>query len=397
MKNYLRPISRFLILMGGVCLFSACGEKDAASESDRAASSRSDGPETITILTWEEYFAPEVIAAFEEESGIGVAFDYYQNLGEMNGKILSNPGRYDVIVIDDVTLAEMIEVKQLREIERERLPGLANFSSRYLDQEFDPGNRFSVPYLWGTSMIAYRSDLIAEPEESWNLLWKDEYAGHVALMDEKDDVFAAALLTLGQKIDTRSGEEIEEAVRFLESKVRGNRIELHSLEDIKDRLIAGQCWAALIYSGDAAVIAEEDDRIAYFIPREGAPIWMDSFAIPRESGHVEGAHAFIDFISRPEIAARNANFLWYATPNEKALPMLNEELLADAAIFPLSEVLDRCAFHPRPSEERIEVTNQGMKRVLDAASGVPVALGGNTDAVRVSNLIETGEVVGDAR
>lgn len=354
------PIALILTIFGLV----GCQDPEATVSNESLSAEPTPGKEVV-IFTWEEYFDPEVISQFEEETGVQVRFEYFDSLGELSGRLQSQPDAFDVVVVDDVTLFELVDVKMVQELDRSLVPNLGNFEERYLDQQFDPGNRYSVPYLWGTTLVAVRSDKIPDPEPSWNLLWDPKYKGRVALMDEKDDLYASALLSLGLPMDTEDPEHLEAATRRLEDQISKVQPDFLALEDIKDRLLAGEYDVACIYSGDAAIIAEEDDRISYFIPKEGAPLWMDNFAIAKEARNLEEAHAFIDFLSRGDIAAQNANYLWYATPNKAAKPLLSEELVDDKSVNPPPKVMDRCALHARPSLARIEIMNRGMKKIFD--------------------------------
>lgn len=355
--------SLFVTLLAAIG-FSSCGEKKATIANETPLAEETSEREVV-VFTWEEYFDPEVISQFEEESGIHVRFEYFDSLGALTGELQSQPDAFDVVVVDDVTLLELVDVRMVQKLDRDLVPNLANFDQRYLDQQFDPGNQFSVPYLWGTTLIAVNSEKIPDPEPSWNILWDPKFKGRVALMDEKDDLYASALLSLGLPMDTEDPEHLEAATRRLEDQVTKVKPDFLSLEDIKDRLLAGECDVACLYSGDAAIIAEEDERISYFIPKEGAPLWMDNFVIAKEAGNVKEAHAFINFLSRGDIAAQNANYLWYATPNKAAKSLLSKDLMDDDSVNPPQDVLDRCALHARPSLARIKIMNRGMREIFD--------------------------------
>ncbi|MCB1064251.1 MAG: spermidine/putrescine ABC transporter substrate-binding protein [Verrucomicrobiae bacterium] len=350
----------FSISLGG------CQKGEEVLTSD-SSESPSEEVQEVVVYSWEEYFNPEVIAKFETETGIRVRFEYYDSLGALAGGLQSQPDAFDVVVVDDVTLLELKDIRMVRPLDHKLLANLGNFYARYVDQEFDPGNEYSIPYLWGTTLIAYRRDRLPDPEKSWKLLFNPDLKGRVALMEEKEDLYAAALMSLGLRMDSEEIEDLERATEFLSERVAMVRPKFSALEGIKDLIATGKCDVACLYSGDAAILAEEDEGISYFIPEEGAPIWMDNLAIARESKNVENAHLFLDFISRGDIAAENANFLWYATPNKTAEPFLSDDLLADEAIYPPAEVMSRCAFHANPSLERLEAINRGMKRIFDQA------------------------------
>ena len=185
------------------------------------------------------------------------------------------------------------------------------------------------------------------------------------MLNDKEDIFAAALLAIGASINSDAHEELDQAASKLVDQAERMQARFIDLEVAEDLLLAGDVWAAQIYSGDAVMLAEENENIDYFIPEEGAPLWLDNFAIPRNAENAASAHRFIDFMARGEIAARNANYVWVATPNKAAEQYLDEELLADETVYPPKDVLARCEFYGQPSAEREKFMNQGMKLVLD--------------------------------
>lgn len=365
--KHLRNILILTIPSSLILLFSGCadgGDKTVLRGEESQGSPASGG---LVIFNWDDYVAPEVVADFEAETGIKVTIETYESLGELSGRLQSTPDAFDLVVVDDVTLNELRDVRLIQEIDHREIPNMKNIAPRYLDQDFDPGNRFSIPYLWGTTLVAFRADKIGEPKESWNLLWDPSLKGKVAMMDEKEDLYAAALLSLGHPLNTEDPKELQDAFEYLVKQREVVAPVYQPLGEVEELLVSGKVWAAMLYSGDAAMLAEEDDRIQYFIPDEGAPIWMDNLAIAREAKNVESAHLFIDFISRGNEAAKNANYLWSATPNQAASPHLSEDLLADSSVYPSQSVVAKCDFHAQPSQKRLETINRGMKRLFDEA------------------------------
>ncbi|MEM6279523.1 MAG: spermidine/putrescine ABC transporter substrate-binding protein [Verrucomicrobiota bacterium] len=319
-----------------------------------------------------EYFAPEVIEQFEARTGLEVEQVYYESLGQMMGMLQSHPDRYDLVTTDDVSIAELSNVKIISEIDHEKIPNFENLDERYLDQHFDPKNQFSIPYVWGTTLIAYRTDRI-DPELSWNLLWDPELKGKIAMMDERADIYAAALLTAGHPLNSQTPAHLEEATDLLVQQTKELDPLYTDLYGGRDKMLAGEIWAMITYSCDAAMIAVEDENIGYFIPEEGAPLWLDSFAILRHAPNRDAAHAFIDFLCEPEVAAENANYVWYIPPVKGVEPFLNEDLVADLALNPSDEIVDKCAFHASPTPARERIVNRGMKTILDGVRAQGIA------------------------
>jgi spermidine/putrescine-binding protein len=358
-------IRRTILALAGLALAWGCARRDEASAPPSAGGSPDGAPPRVCVLTWPDYFSDRACEDFTRETGVRIEWRHFENLGEMNALLRSQRDAFDVVVLDDMSLAEHIELKLLRPIDRASIPNFRHIDPRYRDASFDPGNAFSVPYMWGTTLVAYRKDQIADPGKSWRLLWDPALAGKVLMLNEKQDVYAAALHTLGLPPSSDDAGDLERATGLLLEQVDRAGANYADLETIKTKLQAGECWAAMMYSGDAALIASEDPQIGTFIPVEGAPLWLDSFAIPKEAPRTANAHRFIDFMTRPEIAAENANFLAYATANRAAIPMLDPDLRGDETVFPPPEVLARCQFIPKANEKRDALTNQGMKRLFD--------------------------------
>ncbi len=319
----------------------------------------------VVVLTWEEYFAPEVIEQFEKETGILVQFEHYESTLEMKALVQSSPDAYDLVVTDGGSVMELRQLQLVGELNKAKIPHFENLDSRYLDLDFDPGNKHSVPYMWGTTLLAYRSDKIDSPERSWNVLWNEDVKGHVVMLNEENDTYSLALLAMGLPMNTSDPEHLNAATEKLLTQVRDLDATYDDIISARHLIQEGECWIFVAYSGDAAIIAADDENIDYFIPREGAPLWVDSFVFTRESQNREEAHAFLDFMAKAEVAAENSNYLWYATANKAALPLLNEELISDERIYPPADILEKCQFIKWFDPVRSRIINLGMKQILD--------------------------------
>ena len=348
----------------GVLLLAAtlggCGNKTASP----ASSPRASAPARVSVLSWKDYFSPEVCEQFTKDTGIEIDWRYYENLEEMNALLRSESGAFDVVVLDDMSLAELQELQILHPLDLARVPHFPNIDPRWINLAFDRGNKYSVPFMWGTTLVAYRKDKITDPVKSWALLWDEKLRGHLLMLTEKSDVYAVTMLSLGLRFSDKTDANLDRCTAKLKQQVESVDVRYMDIYAAKEALLKGDCWAFLAYSGDAAGLVEKDENIAYFIPKEGAPLWLDSFAMPREAPHTEAGYRFIDYMTEAKAAAGNANFLSYATANRAALPFLNPDLLANPEINPPEEVLSRCAFIPTGSFDD-EVTNRGMKEILD--------------------------------
>ncbi|MBL9153723.1 MAG: spermidine/putrescine ABC transporter substrate-binding protein [Verrucomicrobiales bacterium] len=330
-----------------------------------AADDAHNGLSSITILTWDEYFSMDLIRDFEREHKVNVDFVHFTNVDEMEELMRSRPSDFDLVLTTNGKVADLIATQLVQPIEKDRIPLASNLDKRFLDLGSDPGNRFSVPYMWGPTLIAYRSDKIADPAKSWASLWDDRYKGHVLLLDEPFDTYAAALMTLGYDINTQDSDELEKASQRLTQHVRDFDSRFVDIFEVRDRLLSGDCWITMTYSSDAAVLAEKEPNISYFVPEEGASLWLDCFVVPREAKNPEMAHAFLDFFCRPDVAAANSSELWCASANREARALVSQEVLEDPTIYLSEEVLARCQFERQSSPSRQMAVNQGFKRIFD--------------------------------
>lgn len=364
---------RLLALCGFVSVFfSNCEDKDATgvgiAEKAEATGNAAPEPkevEPLVILTWDEYFAPEVVSTFSERTGIPVKFRLFSNLDEMRGILRSNPAEIDLVVTDGGALSDLVELQLLQPVNRDLIPQYDNLDWKFLGLRHDPENKYSVPYMWGTTLVAYRTDKIEEPAQSWKVLWDERYRGKVLMVDDGFDVYAAALLSMGQDINEQNSAVIEKATKSLLTQADQLQSRFVDILEIREKLLSGDCWISMTYSSDAAVLAEENENIGYFIPEEGAPLWVDSFVISRESPHLDAAHQFLNFLCEPEIAALNSNSLLCASVNKAAKPFLSQEVLKDPTLYLHPEVLSRCQLDAQSSPARQSEVNQGLKKVFD--------------------------------
>ena len=352
------------ILCGFALLMGGC--------TDRAARAPAPAAGPLRLLNWAEYLDEGVLAAFTERTGIPVELTTFSSCAEMMSMVKVNPAAHDLVIVDDSVIATLIELRLLQPLDPARLHGLEHLESRFLNLPADPGNRYSVPYLWGTTLLAYRTDHVAAPPTSWSALWDTNYAGHVMMLDDSQEDFGAALLTLGHSINTTNAAAIEQA----RQKLLAQRPLVRRYADflsIKAALDAGDGWLGPLYSGDAALLAETNGLVASVIPAEGAALWVDSFAIPRDAEHPEAAHRFISFLLEPAIAASNAAALASATPNRTALPLLPAEQRADANLYPAPEILRRCELYHRLDQGRMRLFNAAWPEIAGGAT--PAAAG----------------------
>ena len=318
---------------------------------------------TINVFNWGDYIDESVLTDFEKEYGIKVNYDYFATNEEMYVKLKSGGTDYDVLFPSDYMIARLIKEDMLHKLDFNNIPNIEHIDDRFKNLDYDPNNEYSVPYMWGTVGIAYNTTMVDEPVDSWNILWDPKYEGNILMMDSQRDSIAVALKKLGYSLNSRNEAELEQAKEEL---IKQKPLVLSYVGDeVKDKMIGGEAALAVVYSGEVIAIRWENPDIAYSIPKEGSNLWFDAMVIPKTSQNKEAAEKFIDFMTRPEIAVRNAEYVGYSIPNTTAIEMLDEELRNDEVAYPDLDSLDNCEVFEDVSDV-IEVYNRIWDQVKAA-------------------------------
>ena len=354
------------------------------SDSD-GSTTKSEGKDKITVFTWAEYLNPDTLAEFSAETGIDVVYEVFNTAGEMEGRLRSEPGQFDLVIVDDSIVTQLHELDLLRDIDHSLIPNLANIAPKYREMPFDNGNQFSVPYLWGTTLVAYRQDKISDTPKSWGLLFGSDSPAKSKLLDEPVQLFSTLFAYAGADTASLDPELFSEQADLLCSRIGTGVVGFGGDEDVKAALRSGNVDAAMCYSTDAAMLADEDERIGYFIPDEGAPLWIDNFVIPRDTQNFTGVHKFINFMLTPEAGAAASNYTWCASPNAAATPLIDPEILNDDRIFPSEETTQKCFFLPAMNSERQNLTNAGFFTIRNALRELPTSAVERTSGKNASN------------
>lgn len=314
--------------------------------------------EVVRVYNWSDYIAEDTLANFEKETGIRVIYDVFDSNEVVEAKLLSGRSGYDLVVPSNNFLAKQIKAGAFQKLDVAQLSNHKNLKADLMKQleAADPGNEYSVPYLWGTTGIGYNEGKVKEilgedaPTDSLELLFNPKYAEKLSkcglsMLDSADEMLPMALVYLGLNPNSNSKADYKKAGEVLD-KVRPFVTYFHSSRYITD-LANGDICVAFGYSGDvfqAAARAEEAENgqvIGYSIPKEGANLWFDMLAIPADAANVKNAHTFINYILRPEVIAPITDYVAYANPNAAAETLVDKEILSDPAIYPTPEVLKR--------------------------------------------------------
>lgn len=299
----------------------------------------------LNLFIWSEYIEDAIVRAFERAFDCTVTIELYEDNPSMLTQLLAGgDARYDVVVPSDYMIPSLISRGLIAPLRHEEIPNKANVDPRFLDPPYDRGNRFSLPYQWGTLGILVRDPKDAPAEDSWGLIFDPKkQPGPFLLIDDMREALSAALSYLGHSINSVDIDELKDAREILVN-ARRRSLGFAGAVEGKDRLLAGECAAVLAYSGDALRAAQQDPTTRYFVPREGSQIWVDAMVIPARAPNPEMAEAFINFILDARVGARLSNYTRFATPNVAALPHIREEDLQNPAIYPPPEVRARLEY-----------------------------------------------------
>ena len=289
----------------------------------------------LVVYNWGEYIDPEVLTIFEEETGINVVYEEFETNEILYPKVSSGAIAYDVVCPSDYMIQRMIENDLLTEINFDNIPNIKNIGKQYMEQsrQFDPENKYSVPYCWGTVGILYNKTMVDEPVDSWSILWNPKYKDNILMQDSDRDAFGATLKYLGYSLNSTDLDELTEAKNLLiEQKPL---VQAYVIDQVRDKMIGNEAALGVIYSGEAIYTQKENPNLEYVIPKEGSNIWIDSWVIPKNAEHKENAEKFINFLCRPDIALMNFEYITYSTPNEAARELIEDESIRNSEIaFP---------------------------------------------------------------
>ena len=326
MKKWLALLLCALMVLSCV----ACKKQDA--EEDEADYSFADGDQydqiggELNVLNWGEYIDPELISLFEKETGVKVNYTEMTSNEEMLIKLRSADNPYDMCFPSDYIIEKLIKDDLLMPLDMSKIPNKKNIADRMYEvtNTFDPGNKYSLPYMWGTVGILYNTKMVDEEVDSWDILWNEKYAEKIWQYDSVRDALAVSLLRLGYDMNSTNPDEIDQAKEELIKQIP--LLKGLGTDNIRSSMINNKAALAVIYAGDAILCMEENEDLAYVIPKEGSNVWFDNVVIPKTAKNVDAAFAFINFLNDANLAARNTEFIYYSTPNQGAMDRMDEEL-----------------------------------------------------------------------
>lgn len=356
-----------------VPLLTACGGKTSDSPSSASGDASSESSDELYVYNWGEYIDEDVITQFEDETGIRVVYDLFETNEEMYPIIEAGAVTYDVVCPSDYMIQKMVENDLLAEINFDNVPNVDQIDPAYMEMSkaFDPENKYSVPYCWGTVGILYNTKMLeelgVEPPKKWADLWDERLSGEILMQDSVRDAFMVALKKDGFSMNSESEDELQQAKQDLIDQKP--LVQAYVIDQVRDKMIGGEAAVGVIYSGEMLYIQEEvanlglDYTLEYVLPEEGTNLWLDSWVIPKNAKNKENAEKWIDFLCRPEIAKANFEYITYPTPNKGAFELLDEEMQNNKAVFPDIDSLENSEVYMYLGDEVDAVYNDLWKEV----------------------------------
>lgn len=296
-----------------------------------AAGDTAGGVKEINVYNWGEYISigedelMDVNKEFEKRTGIKVNYNTFDTNESLYAKLKSSGASYDVIIPSDYMISKMINEDMLSELDFNNIPNYSLIDDRFkTDCEYDPSNKYSVPYTWGRVGIFYNSEVVTETVDSWDILWNEKYKKQILMIDNPRDAFGIAQKKLGYSFNSTNTGEWDKATEEL--KAQKSILQAYVMDQIFDKLSSGEAAIAPYYSGDALTIYDNNDKIKFAVPKEGTNLFVDAMCIPKNCSNKAGAEAYINFMCETDVASDNISYISYSSPQIEAAEQHKEYL-----------------------------------------------------------------------
>lgn len=331
---------------------------------------------TLNVYNWGLYISDgsddsvNVLSAFEELTGIKVNYTTFDSNESLYAKMKSGGASYDVIFPSEYMVGKMAAEGMLAELNYDNIPNIANVGEEYLGWDFDPDNRWSVPYMWGTTVLIYNTTMVEEEPTSWDALWDVRYANNVLMFNNSRDAYAIAAKRQGLSLNPASVEEVDTVMEDL--KAQKSVVQAYVMDEIFDKMEGGEAALAPYYAGDALVMIEENPDLAVVHPEEGVNFFVDNMCVPANAKHKEAAEMFINYLCEPSVGLANCDYIGYSTPLTEVWEELDDDLKYSEVAYPGKEVMDKAeVFITLPEEVNAALDAQWseMKSYEEGGSG----------------------------
>lgn len=325
-----------LISLAGVILAVVFGLSFWSNQLQKSQGATGDN--VLNFANWGDYIDPTLLKRFEKETGYHVNQETFDSNEAMYTKIKQGGTSYDVTVPSEYMLEKMRRAKLLLPLDHSRLTGINNYGKRFMNQSFDPGNRYSLPYFWGTLGIIYNDQMVdAKKVQHWDDLWRPEFKNSIMMIDSARDIMGLSLVSLGKSMNTTDAPTLQAAKGKLDQMAPN--VKAIVADEIKMYMAQNEAPLAVDWSGEAADMIANNKHLHYVVPEEGSNIWFDSLVVPKTAKHFDAIYAFLNFMSEPKNAAQNADYIGYSTPNSKAKAMLPKAVRTNRQFYPSEAVM----------------------------------------------------------
>lgn len=319
--------------------------------------------DTLTVFNYGQYIDPLVLNQFTKETGIEVKYEEALTPEELYTKYKAGAIDYDLVCTSDYMLEKLISEGELQEIDMSALTYKDNIGEPYweLSRAFDPENKYTIPYFWGTLGILYDTTKVDKPIDSWEALFNGEYSGDIVMQNSMRDCYMIALKYLGYSLNTTDKNEIMEAQELLLKQK--DDVLAYLNDEARDEVVAGNVSMAVVYSGEAFLGHQFNEDLQYVVPKEGSNVWVDAWGITKKCDNLDSAQKFLDFLCREDIAKMNFEYIYYSTPNEAVLESLSEEEKKDEALVPNPKAVENCEVCREANQDTLDLLSKLWKEL----------------------------------
>jgi spermidine/putrescine transport system substrate-binding protein len=320
-------------------ILTACKPKDSGQGGGGGAAMADLGPieKELNIYNWSDYIAEDTVPNFEKEFGVKVTYDTYESNEDMVAKLQAGASGYDIVVPSGYIVPVLTATNLIAPINRKYIPNWSNVAPIFLNPPNDPNNAHTVPWQWGTTGYAYRTDKIPTPPESWAIFFDAKYRRKMTMMDDGREVIGSMLRYRGHSLNSVDPAELAQAKTDAVAAKRN--LKAYISAPVKGQLISGDVWIAQLWNGDTQQAKVEQPNLGYILPQEGCTIWTDSLCIPMSAPHKRAAHEFMNYILRPDVGAKISEFTGYGSPNQAAVAVMKNPVP-----YPTAEEMKRLEY-----------------------------------------------------
>jgi spermidine/putrescine transport system substrate-binding protein len=353
-----RTFGKTMAFAAAAGFMAACGSSSNSGSGTTTPGTKKAEPKTLNFYNWTDYIADGTIPNFQKQTGIKVTYDNYSSNDELFAKMSAGSTGYDIIVPTDATLVKMKHANLIEPLDLSLIPNVVNLDPRFREAAYDPGNKYSIPWQWGTTGIGFDKTKVGGTVTDWDAFNLAAVKGQSSFLDEARDAFAMALFALKKDPNSVNDSDLDAARDYLidlKKKVKS------ITSDYQDPLKSGELLLAQAYSGDVFTIQVDKPNIEYIIPTSGAFSWVDSMAIPKGAKHPGNAEKFMNYILEPKVGAALTNFVNYGSPNKAATPYIHKDILDNPLIYPSQADLAKLPFQKDIGEDELKYSDRWTK------------------------------------